>query len=924
MISKKKKKHNRYNDLIIIMFIIITVIIIKLCYVQLYKYDYYKDLSNTRSIRQIPEAAPRGMIFDSTGSILAQSEQSYMLVFMETEESIKRIYETLDKVFNLLKETGETLQDDFALKVEPYTLELKSNDVETRKGLELRFKKDRGFDKKIKERLYPKQEDDFTEEQKNKINEELLKITPEEMFDKLIKDYKLYKLIGLTENDVKNVSGNEIKSKLLEKYKIEELRRFMLVRDSIKMQSFTGYKPVVISSSIKRTSAFTFYQKLDELPGIDISIQPIRVYPYNTLASAVIGYIGAINPSQKEAYEERGYDVSSDMIGKSGIESVFEDRLRGSKGETAIKVNSQGRKTDELWRLEPYPGQNIQLTINKDIQNAAEKSLEEAMDSLRKQGLTHDKIDARNATRGAAVAIDVRSGKILAMVSSPSYNPNIFTVPGKLSKEQSLEYFRPDLEKFGKEYIAKMGLSKSIDELFPLDKGDPEKKMRTDRYDIYPKPFFNYATQGLTPPGSTFKPLVAVAGLESGVINKDMIIYDEGVFNKYKDLKDYKGACDIYNNNGGQTHGAVNVKKAIAESCNYFFFDVGYKLTQQYNNVDKLAEYAWKFGLGYKKGSNIKSTTGIEIDERSIGQTYDSIHNRELVAMSRIEQVAECLSNGSFGRGSNFIPIDIYSNSIDVDEVKTAKDNIKKYVKNLILSTGEKNIEFNEVRSEVKRLINEYVILLKEEEKIKYDKKQIEAMSYGLTAYLIYDTIPNIGAVYNVLNAAIGQGNNEFNLLQLGNYIATIANGGTRYKTYLVDKILDPNGNLLEETKPEILDTIKMSEENYKAVREGMMLTNSEGTAKAAFEGFVIDTAGKTGSATYKENGVQEKVGRTSYATYVGFAPANNPEIAVAVIIYDGGHGGWAAPVARAIYEEYFRERLTKQNYKFKTNYKLK
>lgn len=924
MISKKKKKHNRYNDLIIIMVIIFVIITLKLCYIQLYKYDYYKELSNTGFIRQVPEPAPRGMILDSTGSILAKSKQNYMLVFIETEESIKHIYETLDKVFSILKETGESLQDDFPLKVEPYTLEFKSNDIETRKALELRFKKDRDFDKKIREQLYPKQKDDFTEEQKNKINEELLKIAPEEVFDKLIKDYKLYRLIGLTEVEVKDLAGGEIKNKLLEKYKIEELRRFMLVRDSIKMKSFMGYKPVVISSNIERSSAFTFYQKLDELPGIDISIQPTRIYPYNSLASAVIGYIGAVNSSQKEAYEERGYDVSSDMIGKSGIESVFEDRLRGSKGETAIKVNSQGRKIDELWRLEPYPGQNIQLTINKDIQNAAERSLEEAMDSLRRQGLTHDKIDARNATRGAAVAIDVRSGKVLAMVSSPSYDPNLFAVPGRLSKEQSLEYFRPDLEKFGKEYIAKMGLSKNIDELFPIDKRDPEKKMRSDKYDIHPKPFFNYATQGLTPPGSTFKPLVAVAGLESGVINKDTIIYDEGVFNKYKDLKDYKGACDIYNNNGGQTHGAVNVKKAIAESCNYFFFDVGYQLTQQYNNVDKLAEYAWRFGLGYKKGSNIKSTTGIEIDERSIGQTYDSTHNRELVAWSRVEQVSECLKNGFFGRGNTFSSINIYPDNNDIDEIKTSKDNIRKYIENLILSTGEKKIEFNEVKKEVKRLINEHVGLLNEEEKNKYDKKQIEAMTYGLTAYLIYDTIPNISAVYNVLNAAIGQGNNEFNLLQLGNYIATIANGGTRYRTYLVDKIFDANGNLLEETKPEVLDTIKMSEENYKAIREGMVLTTSEGTAKSAFEGFTIETAGKTGSATYKENGVQEKIGRTSYATYVGFAPANNPEIAVAVIIYDGGHGGWAAPVARAVYEEYFRDRLTKENYKFKTNYKLK
>lgn len=917
-----KEKYIRYNGLLVVMAIIFIVIVARLIYLQIYSFDRFKDLTNNRSLRQIQEASPRGMILDNTGTVLAKSDQSYRLVFMETDENKKVIFETLNKVFSLLKETKEVLQDEFVLKVGPgdeesetYSFQFNFSDPETIKALEIRFKKDRGFDELVKRKLYEDQKDELTEDQKNKINEELLKITPEEVFDKLVKDYELYKLLGMTNGDVKKLSGKDIKNKLLEKYNLEELRRYILVKDAIKMQSFTGYKPVVISN-IKRDTAFIFYQKLDELPGIDVSIQPIRVYPYKSLASSVIGYIGLINASQKESYEERGYDVASDMIGKSGIESAFEDRLKGAKGGTVIKVNSQGRKTEELFRLDSYPGNNIQLTINKDLQYTTEKALEDTMEKLRKQGPWGDGVDPKGSTRGAAIAIDVNTGKILSMASSPSYDPNLFAVPGRLTQEQIKEYFSPDLEKFGQEFIKKMGLSKTVDELFPIDEKDPNKKRRTDPNDIYPKPFFNYATQGVTPPGSIFKPLTAVAGLDSGVITKDEIIVDTGIFNKYDDMKDFKGKCD-----NGVIHGAIDLKKAIAVSCNHYFFDVAYRLSKKYN-IDKLAEYAWKFGLGFKPGSNLESTTGVEIEENSYGQTFSFQYNKELVSSTVIYDVVNGFNKGNFGRSNGFIPLDIGKKEEDIDDIKTAKENIKNYVKELILLSDNKP-EFNKVKKDFKERITEYIDLLSAEEKVKYDNKQIDTMCYDITAYIIFDVIGNTSGVYNVVNASIGQGVNQFNLLQLANYMATVANGGTRYRAHLVDKILTPTGEVIEEIKPQVLDTIKLSEENYKAIRDGMESTIEEGTATTAFRGFPIPTAGKTGSATFRANGGQEEIGRTAYATYAGFAPADKPQIAVAVIIYDGGHGGGAAPVARAIYEDYFKKQLESLNYKSQFNYIL-
>ena len=913
---KKKRNLDRYNVLIVIMLVIFSIIIVRLFYVQVINYDNYKELAANRSIKQIAEVAPRGMILDSTGSVLAKSEQSYMVVYMETKDNKAKIFDTLTNLFKVLNETGETLVDEFALKTDPYRLEFKSSDPDVVKAMEIRFKLDRGFDEAIKRRLF-KNVEELTDEQKEKVNEELLKITPEEVFDKLIKDYELYKLLGISDKDAKELKGSEIKEKLLEKYSLEEIRKYILVRDNIKMQMFTGYKPVVLSSNIKKESAFIFLQRLNEMPGIDINIQPIRYYPYKDLASSVIGYIGSINSSQKERYEERGYDVSVDTIGKSGIESAFENRLKGAKGGTVVKVNKEGRKTEELFRLDPAPGQNIHLALRKDLQYTAEKALEDTMLALQKKGRTGDGLITKNATRGAVVVTEVNTGKVLAMVSEPGFDPNDLAVPGRLTEEQIKEYFSPDLEKFGQEYIKKMGLSKTVDELFPKD--ERVKSLREDRYDLYPKPFFNYATQGVTAPGSIYKPLTAIAGLETGVISAGEVINDKGFFNDtttgYKDLKGFKGK-----NDGGYAHGPIDMRKAIAKSSNYYFFEVAYRLGKQMG-IDKLAEYAWKFGLGSDPTKEMKSTTGIEIEENTFGQTYNLKSNRESVALYSMIDVVAKFKEGSFGR-SSFKGMDIGKSSEDSDDVANAKEAIKESIRKVIGTAGEKDENFNDVSKEFKEKIKAFIETMPEDEQATY-MKQLDAMTYDLTSYIIFDVRNNIDAIYNVLNAAIGQGINQFTPLQMVNFIATVANGGTRYRTHLVDKITDSTGKVIEEVKPQVLEKVEMSAETLRVVKEGMYKTvKEEGTARSLAD-FPIDNGGKTGSATFKEDGKQDELGRTSYATYVGFAPLEKPEIAVTVVIYDGGHGGEAVPVARAIYEQYFKEELDKIGYKPMYNYKL-
>lgn len=497
--NKKKKKISRYTVLSIIMIAIFSVIILKLLYIQVFNYDEYKDKADVTSTRFISEKAPRGKIYDDKGNVLATNIETYTITYTETKDADKQFYITMKELFKILNENGESIQDSLPLKIDGNNnlyFEYKTNDKQSQNIEELRFKKDRGLNDTLKNKMF-KDVEELSDEQNAKLDEELLKITPDDAFYALVKSYNL---IGLVDPDYDSKEKKNIYSKmegkdltdmiLKEGYSLNDIRKFMLVKDAIKMQSFKGYKSVTIADNIKKDTSLVVMQKKYDLPGINVSSAPIRSYPYNNLASSVLGYVSSINDTQKSTYELKGYDVSSDSVGKSGIESAFEEQLKGVKGGTTVKVNSKGSVSQELFKLEPYPGNDVHLTIDRDIQYAADQALADKIEYIRNNESDDKGNRLLNATRGALVAVEVKTGRVLALTSYPNFNPNLFTVQGQLTPEQYKDYFNPDLEKFGQEFIKRMGLNKTVDDLFP-----PKNGTRTDPYDLYPKAMFNYATQ---------------------------------------------------------------------------------------------------------------------------------------------------------------------------------------------------------------------------------------------------------------------------------------------------------------------------------------------------------------------------------------------------------------------------------------------
>ncbi|RII27304.1 MAG: penicillin-binding protein 2 [Geobacter sp.] len=475
------------------------------------------------------------------------------------------------------------------------------------------------------------------------------------------------------------------------------------------------FYPIIIASGITREQMEFLEENRLRLPGLDIEIKPIREYSNGQLAAHLLGYLGEISETELDKETYQSYNPG-DYVGKSGIERSWENYLHGSDGGKQIEVDARGRYLRTISETSPTIGNSIVLTIDRDLQKRAEQAF-------------GDKA-------GAAVALDVNSGEILAFVSNPGFDPALFT--GHLPAKQWQAYLD--------------------DKRHPLE---------------------NKALKGLYPPGSTFKIITALAGLQEGLIDENTTVSCTGSYTVGRDTFrcwDKKG------------HGVVNLKRALKESCDVYFYRLGERL-----GVDRIAAYAREFGLGAPMG------VGLENEKGGLVPTTD----------------------------------------------------------------------------------------WKEK---KYGKKWYRG-----------ETLP----------VSIGQGYTVTTPIQLAAMIAGVANDGTLYRPHLVKRVVDPDGRVLKEFPPEVLKKLSLRPELYRKVKEGLLAVVNEprGTGSMA-RLYEVKVAGKSGTSQVVK--LRDSKGNVPYqyrdhALFVAFAPYEKPEIAVAVVVEHGEHGGSAAaPIVGSILRAYF------------------
>ena len=354
-------------------------------------------------------------------------------------------------------------------------------------------------------------------------------------------------------------TADDVMEKLVEDYDLADFSLYWQrvlsgIHYEMQLQAFSNVNNFVMAENVSEATVATIKENSLSLPGVEIVETSTRSYEQGTVLPHVLGRVGKITAEKWKVTDEngqvtyplkeKGYNMN-DIIGISGLESAYEDELRGKDGVETITRNSDGVIVNTALTTVPEPGHTVQLTIDSEFQKAVDQALAKNVEWIK-----NTYADSKQANAGAVVVIDVKTGGVLAASNYPSFDQNLYAA-------QYSEY--------------------SADENMPL---------------------FNRALQGLYTPGSTYKPSVAVAGLDTGLLNRNSTVNCTRVYTYYKD---YRPRCAQH----GHGNGPIDVVNAIKWSCNIFFYDVGRRLTS-----DVYDAYAYKLGLGQRTGVEVSEALG--------------------------------------------------------------------------------------------------------------------------------------------------------------------------------------------------------------------------------------------------------------------------------------------------------------------------
>jgi penicillin-binding protein 2 len=495
-------------------------------------------------------------------------------------------------------------------------------------------------------------------------------------------------------------------------------RRFKKQREESK-----SFESVPIRNRLTDEEVARFAAQRYRFPGVEIRARLFRNYPYNQLASHVIGYIGRINQAEKAKIEESddaGNYRGTEYIGKLGVEQSYESQLHGITGVQEMETSAGGRAVRRLNSSQSVPGNSVVLSIDIKLQKLVE--------------------DLYGNRRGALVALDPKTGEVLAFVSKPTFDPNLF-VDGIDSDNWQALNESPD------------------------------------------KPLLNRALRGTYPPGSTYKPFMSLAALQTGKRNEKYQIADPGYFmfgnHRFRDDKE-----------GG--HGTVDMHKSIVESCDTYYYTLARDM-----GVDLMYEQMKPLGFG--------QITGIDIMGESRG-----------------------------------------------------------------------------------------VLPSTEWKRNTYKKPEQQRWYAGET-----------------ISLGIGQGYNNFTMLQLAHATGTLANNGLKMKPHLVKEVVDIETKVATQIAKEPVGQLPFLPENLEIIKKALIDVNIVGTSASSFVGAQYVSAGKTGTAQVftvkqneKYNAAQIDERLRDHALYMAYAPADDPKVALAMVVENAGFGAQnAAPIARRVFD---------------------
>ena len=504
--EERKTAIRRMRVLVAAACILMLLYGLRLIFLQLVNGDDFKSQATNTTDYKFTVTAARGDIVDSRGERIATSVTGYNVVLNKLLMGDEDLDGMLQKIVELLRANGESWNDTLLISQPDaagnYTFTAEAGSTRDQKALAA-----------MKDNLGLQQY-----------------ATANDVMEKLVEDYDLAS------------------------FPLSWQRTLGGIHYEMQLQAFSNVNNFIMAENVSEATVATIKEHSLSLPGVEIVETSTRSYEQSTVLPHVLGRVGRITAEKWKVTDEngqttyplreKGYNMN-DIIGISGLESAYEDELRGKDGVETITRNSDGVIVDTALTTVPEPGHTVQLTIDSRFQKAVDKALAENIDMINRVYNT----GSMKAAAGAAVVLDVKDGSVLAASNYPSFDQNLYAT-------QYSEY--------------------SADESLPL---------------------FNRALQGLYTPGSTFKPAVAVAALDSGLINQYSTVFCNGVYTFYKG---YSPRCTRHGHSGN-----IDVVTAIKWSCNIFFYDVGRRTTS-----DVYDAYAYKMGLGVRTGVEVNEATG--------------------------------------------------------------------------------------------------------------------------------------------------------------------------------------------------------------------------------------------------------------------------------------------------------------------------
>ncbi len=504
--DERKTAVRRMMLLIAAAAVIIGLYGFRLIFLQLVNGDSFTAQATNTTDYKFTVTAARGDIVDSKGERIASSTTGYSVVLNKLLMGDEDLDTMLQKIVGLLGKNGESWNDSLLIgqpdAAGHYEFTAASDNAAEQKALAA-----------MKDNLGLQQY-----------------ATADDVMEKLVEDYDLAD------------------------FSLYWQRVLSGIHYEMQLQAFSNVNNFVMAENVSEATVATIKENSLSLPGVEIVETSTRSYEQGTVLPHVLGRVGKITAEKWKVTDEngqvtyplkeKGYNMN-DIIGISGLESAYEDQLRGKDGVETITRNSDGVIVNTALTTVPEPGHTVQLTIDSEFQKAVDQALAKNVEWIK-----NTYADSKQANAGAVVVIDVKTGGVLAASNYPSFDQNLYAA-------QYSEY--------------------SADENMPL---------------------FNRALQGLYTPGSTYKPSVAVAGLDTGLLNRNSTVNCTRVYTYYKD---YRPRCAQH----GHGNGPIDVINAIKWSCNIFFYDVGRRLTS-----DVYDAYAYKLGLGQRTGVEVSEALG--------------------------------------------------------------------------------------------------------------------------------------------------------------------------------------------------------------------------------------------------------------------------------------------------------------------------